>query len=295
MHINEYSNYLSSERRYSPHTVKSYLSDLSQFTEYMLEQYEINSFSEIESVHIRSWISYLISQKQSNTSVNRKISTLRSYYRFLLKQRKLEKNPMDLISSPKAKKRLPVYVEESKIEDLLHEDNFDDGFEGVRDRLIIELFYRTGIRLSELENLKDENIDLGLMQIKVLGKRNKERLIPISNNIKKLVIQYYNIRDEVFPDLKQNKFSFVTYKGDKIYSKMIYRIVRREIGRVSTANKRSPHVLRHSFATHMLNNGADINAIKELLGHSNLSATEIYTHNTISKLKNIYKQAHPRA
>lgn len=202
---------------------------------------------------------------------------------------------MDLISSPKAKKRLPVYVEESKIEDLLHEDNFDDGFEGVRDRLIIELFYRTGIRLSELENLKDENIDLGLMQIKVLGKRNKERLIPISNNIKKLVIQYYNIRDEVFPDLKQNKFSFVTYKGDKIYSKMIYRIVRREIGRVSTANKRSPHVLRHSFATHMLNNGADINAIKELLGHSNLSATEIYTHNTISKLKNIYKQAHPRA
>jgi integrase/recombinase XerC len=221
-------------------------------------------------------------------SVNRKISTLKTYFKFLLREGFISETPMSKVISPKSKKRLPVFIEQDHIELLLNEDNFDDGFIGARDKLIIDFFYVTGIRLSELINIKIVDINFDNKLVKVLGKRNKERLIPLSNrSIKEL---------ELF--IKKNKLNdylFTNLKGKKVYTKLVYRVVNKYIGKVSSANKRSPHILRHTFATHMLNNGADINAIKELLGHANLSATQVYTHNTIERLKTVYKQAHPRA
>lgn len=286
---NKFITYLSSEKRFSEHTVKSYTTDLKQFTSFLCDEFQIiDNIVEVRFQIIRTWIASLLEKGISPRSVNRKISTLKSYFKFLIREGVILENPMVKLVAPKSKKRLPIFIEEEQIASLLNEVQFEDGFTGERNKLIIELFYVTGIRLSELINIKILDVNFQSQVIKVLGKRNKERLIPLSSNVLeelKSFIDKYQI----------DYFLFANEDGKKLYTKLVYRIVNKYIGKISSVNKRSPHILRHTFATHMLNNGADINAIKELLGHVNLSATQVYTHNTIEKLKTVYKQAHPRA
>ena len=289
MFKDKFIQYISSEKRFSEHTIKSYSSDISQFQDFLSSEFDItNKVEEISFQLIRSWIAYLLENGINPRSVNRKISTLKTYFKFLLREGVLQDNPMLKVISPKSKKRLPVFIEEEQIENLLNKVEFEEGFVGERNKLIIEMFYVTGIRLSELINIKITSIDFEKRLVKVLGKRNKERLIPLSENILKELENFIEKHH-------LNYFLFTNLDGNKLYTKLVYRVVKKYIGVISSVNKKSPHILRHTFATHMLNNGADINAIKELLGHANLSATQVYTHNTIKKLKSVYKQAHPRA
>lgn len=281
--------YLQFEKRLSSHTILAYSGDLEQFYTYLHTIYEIKKLSDINHVLIRSWVVELMEQKISPRSVNRKITTLKTFYKYLLRQGIATENPMLKIMSPKTSKRLPVFVEKDNMNTLIDTIAFGDDLEGVRNKLIIELFYATGIRLSELINLKQVNVDLEACQIKVLGKRNKERIIPFSNEIKNSIQDYMDKK----PGLP-GEFLFQLKSGKKMYEKFVYRIVNEYLSMITTVDKKSPHVLRHTFATHMLNNGADLNAIKELLGHANLAATQVYTHNTVEKLKNIHKQAHPK-
>ena len=286
---NKFITYLSSEKRFSEHTIKSYTTDLKQFTSFLSSEFQIiDEINEISFQIIRTWIASLLEKGINPRSVNRKISTLKTYFKFLIREGELIENPMTKVVAPKSKKRLPVFIEEDQIASLLNEVQFEKDFVGQRNKLIIELFYVTGIRLSELINIKISDVDFNNQSIKVLGKRNKERIIPLSSN----VVNDLNIFIE---NKHKNKYLFTNLEGDKLYNKLVYRLVNKYIGEISSVNKKSPHILRHTFATHMLNNGADINAIKELLGHANLSATQVYTHNTIEKLKTVYKQAHPRA
>ena len=286
---NKFITYLSSEKRFSEHTIKSYTTDLKQFTSFLSSEFQIiDEINEISFQIIRTWIASLLEKGINPRSVNRKISTLKTYFKFLIREGKLIENPMMKVVAPKSKKRLPVFIEEDQIASLLNEVQFEEGFVGQRNKLIIELFYVTGIRLSELINIKISDVDFNNQSIKVLGKRNKERIIPLSSQ----VVNDLNIFIE---NNQKNKYLFTNLEGEKLYNKLVYRLVNKYIGEISSVNKKSPHILRHTFATHMLNNGADINAIKELLGHANLSATQVYTHNTIEKLKTVYKQAHPRA
>ena len=286
---NKFIKYLSSEKRFSEHTIKSYDTDLKQFTSFLLSEFQIiDEINEISFQIIRTWIASLLEKGINPRSVNRKISTLKTYFKFLIREGVLIENPITKVVAPKSKKRLPVFIEEDQIASLLNEVQFEKGFVGQRNKLIIELFYVTGIRLSELINIKISDVDLNKQSIKVLGKRNKERIIPLSSN----VVNDLNIFIE---NNQKNKYLFTNLEGEKLYNKLVYRLVNKYIAKISSVNKKSPHILRHTFATHMLNNGADINAIKELLGHANLSATQVYTHNTIEKLKTVYKQAHPRA
>lgn len=282
--------YLQYEKRFSNHTLVAYTNDLHQFLEYLFISYEIKDTEEINHTIVRSWVVSLMEQKVSPRSVNRKISTLKTFYKYLLRQNTVMENPMLKIQSPKTSKRLPVFVEKQNMDMLLDNIDFGEDFEGQRNKLIIELFYATGIRLSELINLKTSDIDLFNCQLKVLGKRNKERIIPFNNQISESLKKYITQKGDL-----EHDYLFINKKGKKIYEKFVYRVVNNYLSQVTTLDKKSPHVLRHSFATHMLNNGADLNAIKELLGHANLSATQIYTHNTVEKLKNIHKQAHPKA
>ena len=288
MYLKEFIHYIQSEKRYSDHTITSYKVDLNQFFNFLIEEYNIDHPQNVNFKIVRNWISHLLELGLKARSVNRKISTLKSYFRFLVISNYSDSNPTLKITSPKTSKRLPVFIEKDKINSLLDANFFDDNFSGHRDKLILELFYFTGIRLSELLNISISDIDFNNSQIKVLGKRNKERLIPLTYSLisdLRVFINKFNIGNYLFVD--ENK--------KKLYSKKVYRIVNKYISKVSSLKKKSPHILRHSFATHMLNNGADINAIKEILGHSNLSATQIYTHNSIKKLKNVHKQAHPKA
>jgi integrase/recombinase XerC len=282
--------YLQYEKRLSPHTLTAYSTDLIQFYDYLKINYQVKELNEINHSLIRSWIVSLMEQKISSRSVNRKITTLKTFYKFLLRQKVVTDNPMLKIQSPKTSKRLPVFVEKEKMDVLLDNIEFGNDEEGVRNKLIIEMFYSTGMRLSELINLKYKNIDLPSGQLKVLGKRNKERIIPFNNELKSKIEEYLNTQKR-----KTNETLFTTADGKKMYEKLVYKIVKQYLSLVTTIDKKSPHVLRHTFATHMLNNGADLNSIKELLGHANLSATQVYTHNTVEKLKNIHKQAHPKA
>ena len=241
---------------------------------------------------IRSWLVHLMEQHTGARSVNRKLTTLKSFYRFLMKDGILEENPMQRITPPKTSKRLPVFVEKDRMEMLLDNVSFGEGYPGLRDKLVVEMFYSTGMRLTELVNLKETDVDLHGDTIKVLGKRNKERLIPFSKKFGSLLKDYIEAKRQEFGGAED---LFLTDKGKKIYTKMAYRIVHNNLGLVTTMEKKSPHVLRHTFATHLLNNGAELNAVKELLGHASLAATQVYTHNSIEKLKRIYKQAHPKA
>ena len=257
--------YLQFEKRFSPHTLVAYQTDLSQFIDYLEHTYEIKVIEEVNHSLIRSWIVDLMNHKISPRSVNRKITTLKTFYKFLL-------------------------LENEKMDTLLDNIEFGDDATGLRNKLIIELFYATGMRLSELINLKESDVDLYANQVKVLGKRNKERIIPFAAELKNLIKKYMDSKPESSLDLL-----FLSDKGKKMSEKFVYTSVKMYLSQVTTIDKKSPHVLRHTFATHMLNNGADLNAIKDLLGHANLSATQVYTHNTVEKLKNIHKQAHPKA
>jgi len=230
----------------------------------------------------------------SSLTINRKISTLKTFYKFLIREGYVTINPMDKVTAPRLSKKIPTFVDEQHINNLLDDFSFGDDFPGIRNKTIIEMFYNTGMRLSELIELKTADVNLIEGTIKVLGKRNKERIIPIHQSFVNTLKQYLEKKDAQYPSLQHNYF-FVTDKGNKLYEKFVYRIVNKYLKFVSTIEKKSPHILRHTFATHLLNKGADLNAIKELLGHANLSATQIYTHNTFEKLKSIYKQAHPRA
>jgi integrase/recombinase XerC len=295
--------FIQFEKRYSPHTVTAYRNDLDQFYAYLDLQFGLSEIKEVTHPMIRSWVVHEMEQGLTPRSINRKLTTLKSYYKFLIREGIVTENPMRKVSSPKSSKRLPVFLEKEHIRLLLDEIKFDEGFPGLRDRLIIEMFYATGMRLSELLVIKETDLDFHNSTVKVLGKRNKERLIPFSNKIRDLLKVYLAERSEFIEKMSSSAgkvkgnsdYLFITDSGHKIYAKMVYRIVNHYLSMVTTLKKRSPHVLRHTFATHLLNNGAEINAVKELLGHANLSATQVYTHNTIEKLKKVYKQAHPKA
>lgn len=287
---NNFLEYIHYEKRCSPHTRTAYAKDLLQFTDYLYTVYGITLATEISHPLIRSWIASLVEQKITPRSVNRKITTIKTFYKYLLRQDIVLDNPMLKIQSLKTSKKLPVFIEKEKMDVLLDNIDFGNDFEGQRNKLILELFYATGIRLSELINLKQINVDLQLSQLKVLGKRNKERIVPFNNYLNNQIISYLTSKKNL-----NDALLFVDKKGNKLYEKFVYRLVNTYLSQVTTVNKKSPHILRHTFATHMLNNGADLNAVKELLGHTSLAATQIYTHNTVEKLKNIYKQAHPKA
>ena len=292
-YILSFLNYLEFEKRYSKRTIESYRTDLFQFEKYCstLANSELLS---ADGKLIRGWIVNLLEENCQNRSVNRKISTLKSFYKFLLRQGYINSNPLLKVESLKTGKQLPVFVTTNQTHQLFTEVEFGSDFHGVRNKLILDLLYATGIRLSELIHLKNKDIDEFNLTIKVLGKRNKERVIPITMEMVRTIKNYWDLMKEVGFN-KEIEFLLVTDKGDKLYPKFVYRVVTTALKLVSTQDKKSPHVLRHTFATHMLNNGAEINAIKELLGHSSLAATQVYTHNTFEKLKKIYKQAHPRA
>lgn len=295
MKIEQFLQYIELEKRYSQNTVQSYRRDLLQFEEYLDVVYQISSFKDVNDQMVRSWLADFMEEGLASKTINRKLSTLKSFYRFLSREEYISINPVNKIQGPKLKKRLPVFIKESNIQQLFnHEIDYND-FEQVRNLLIMELFYATGIRRAELMSLTIQNVNIYEKQIKVLGKRNKERIIPIGNDILKLFDIYVELREKCLSVENESDFVFLTKKGKKIYPKLVYRVVNSYLSTVSTQDKKSPHVLRHTFATHMLNNGADLNAVKEILGHASLAATQIYTHNTIEKLKKIYQQAHPKA
>jgi integrase/recombinase XerC len=293
-HKESFLQYLLIEKGCSSHTVRSYKNDLDQFFAFTEKSGSSVSFSEISSYDVRAWIVSMMDNNISSSSVHRKISCLRIFFRYLRKEGIISHDPMNKVVLPKRKKKLPVFVSEDALDNLLDKYEFGKGFPGIRNRTIIEMLYLTGMRRAELIGLKNADVDLPAGTIKVTGKRNKQRIIPLVKSFTVRIEEYINIRNEHFPSDHEGWF-FITNSGNKLYDKHVYNTVKCYLTMVTTIEKRSPHVLRHTFATHMLNHGADLNSIKELLGHANLSATQIYTHNTFEKLKKVYKQAHPRA
>ncbi|MDR0657361.1 MAG: tyrosine recombinase XerC [Mediterranea sp.] len=287
-------DYLRFERNYSDNTIVGYGKDIAQFRNFLQERgSEEFDPSVVETDDIREWIVSLMDGGSGSSSVNRKLSALRSFYKYLLKRGEVTKDPLRKITGPKKKKPLPVFIKESDMDRLLDETDFGDGFVGCRDRLIVGTFYATGVRLSELIGLNDSDVDFSSSQLKVSGKRNKQRLIPFGDELKQTMLEYVNIRNEQTP--RMTDAFFVKENGERLYKELVYGIVKRNLSKVVTQKKRSPHVLRHTFATTMLNHEAELGTIKELLGHSSLATTEIYTHTTFEELKKVYKQAHPRA
>lgn len=294
MLINGFLTYLQHEKRYSPHTISGYRTDLLQFEAFLAKDFEI-TVVEVKSTQVRSFIVSLSDQKISENAIGRKISTLRSFYKYLLSEQQLTANPMLLIKAPKVPKRLPTFIEEAKMDQLLdHQEIFDETFSSQRDRIVLELLFGTGIRLAELLLLKETDVNFYESTIKVLGKRNKERIVPMHQALVSRLKEYLALKTlQLFNN--KNTTLIVTNTGADAYPKLIYRIVHHYLTFISTQDKKSPHVLRHSFASSLLNKGADLNAIKELLGHASLAATQVYTHNSVERLKTIYKQAHPKA
>lgn len=294
MTVEQFLIYLQHEKRYSSHTIQSYKTDLLQFGDFMLKTFEL-PLIEVKYIHVRNFIVTLMDDKISANSVGRKLSTLRSFYKFLLREHIIVLNPMALVKAPKVPKKLPVFVDEAKMDVLLDsKEFFDNSFPSVRDRLIIETLFGTGMRLAELLALKEADINFYDSTIRVTGKRNKERIIPIHKTLRHQLKEYAALKTLQNFDNKTAGL-IVTDKGTTAYPQLIRRIVSRYLTYISTQDKKSPHVLRHSYATSLLNRGADLNAIKELLGHASLAATQVYTHNSVERLKTIYKQAHPKA
>ena len=292
MHFSDYLAYIEHEKRYSRHTVVSAETDLRQFTEFLEADFDLKDLKEVLQIHIRSWVASLAESGISNRSIQRKISTLRSYYKYQIRNNQIRTSPAEGVAAPKIAERLPQFVEEENILELLISQNrFEDSFEGKRDELILKLFYYTGMRLSELINIKIADIDMIKQNIRVIGKRNKERLLPISKIFVEDIQNFKVKREELRERVEIPPYLLLTESGKKLYPKLVYRKVNHYLTKVTTLSKKSPHVLRHSFATHMLNNGADLNAIKELLGHADLTATQVYTHNSICLL---YTSPSPR-
>lgn len=293
-HKESFLQYLKIEKRYSPLTVRSYINDLDQFDHYLRLQDMPGRPEDVGYHDVRSWIVSLIEGGYSPVSIHRKISSLRVFYRYLRKEGFTNNDPLEKVVLPKMKKRLPVFIEEGSLDRLLDDYDFGTDFDGIRNRTIIEMLYLTGMRRAELTGLRDTDVDIREATVKVTGKRNKQRIIPLLKPFTLRLEDYVRARNNQFPDLKAEWF-FLGNNGNKLYDKFVYNTVKKYLSIVTTIEKKSPHILRHTFATHMLNNGADLNSIKEFLGHANLSATQIYTHNSFEKLRRIYKQAHPRA
>lgn len=290
--IQPFLDYLRFEKRYSLHTLISYQNDLEQFFAYLASQFDAPPVDKITAMFIRSWLAEMKEEEMSSKSINRKISALRSFFKYAMKTGVLAQTPMTAITAPKISKRLPSFVEEKDIATLFNHVSFEDSWKGRTERLVLLLFYSTGMRLSELIHLKESQVDPEYGQVKVLGKGNKERIIPVSKELM-ADIRLYLSEKPVAEEKVANVF--VTEKGRPLQPRSVYAFVKEQLAKVTTIQKKSPHILRHSFATHLMNHGADLNAVKELLGHSSLAATQVYTHNTIEKLKDVFKKAHPKA
>ncbi|MCF2489595.1 tyrosine-type recombinase/integrase [Dyadobacter sp. CY347] len=289
--ITSFIDFLKFEKRASVHTVKSYQTDLDQFQKYLLFQYELDKPEEAKAPMLRSWIVSLMEEGMNPSSINRKIASLRTFYGFLKRKKVVSLDPTKILSALKTRKKLPAFVEEKSMETLFLPETFTEDFEGVRDRTIMELLYGSGIRLSELVSLEIKDLNLPARTIRVIGKRSKERVVPISTSLANLLFQYLTLRA---PE-EDTQCLILTNSGKAVYPVFVQRTVEKYLSAVTTLSQKSPHVLRHTYATHLLNRGADLNAIKELLGHANLAATQIYTHNSIEKLKKTHQQAHPKA
>jgi integrase/recombinase XerC len=288
-----FKDYLQKEKKYSLHTVTAYSNDLYDFEAFLKQDFDQDSLEDVNYSQIRSWIVSLVDAGISNTSVNRKISSLKSFYKFLLKIKRIQASPLLKHKALKTPKKLQIPFSEKELDNVLNYIVYPKGFEGMRDKLIIDLFYTTGIRRAELIGLKVANVDLSKGVLKVLGKRNKERILPMLPVIQEQVRLYLSERAGL-EEIKDGEFFFLTLKGVKLNDSLVYRLINMYFSNVSEKVKKSPHVLRHTFATHMLNNGADLNSVKELLGHSSLASTQIYTHSSLAELKKVYGDAHPR-
>lgn len=293
--IDSFINYLEFEKKASPHTVEAYRRDLKQFEEFVGLSFEMNEISEALHPELRAWVIDLVDSGLSATSVNRKIATLRAYYKFLLRSRIISADPTYKLKSLKTPKKLPEFVQEQAIASVLDKSVYEPTFEGQRDKMVMEFLYLTGVRLSELIGLKWSDINLIEDSVKVLGKRKKERIIPITKGLKQNILLYKKVFEERFSKVGQSDYFIVSNQQNQSYPMMIFRIVRHYLDLFAQTSKRSPHVLRHTFATHLLNKGADLNAVKDLLGHASLAATQVYTHNSMEKLKAVFEQAHPKA
>lgn len=293
MVMNTFIQYLTYEKRCSQHTLTAYTTDLNQFTNFLNQQFEIDTIVVARHRHIRSWIVHLMRQGISSRTIHRKLATLKSLYHYLQRREIISQNPMQKVIAPKARQTIPAFLKETETERLFDDVVFEKGFSGMRDKCLLEVLYETGMRRSELIKLQLQDVDLSQNYIKVTGKGNKQRLIPFGNTLLNSIQAYIEIRNQTFGGL--NAYLFLTNKGAKLYPKFVYNVVHRYLSMVTTIDKRSPHIMRHSFATHLLNNGADLEAIKMLLGHQSLAATQIYTHNSLEKLKTAYEKAHPKA
>ncbi len=293
-HIQPFLDSLRFEKRYSPHTIRSYHDDLFQFSTFLQSTFDDPELKDISAPFVRSWLASLKEAKLTGKSINRKISSLKVFFKYQMRVELLETTPMVNIVSPKISKRLPVYVEQKDMEVLLNHVEFADNLQGQTDRLILNLFYSTGMRLSEMVQLEERQVDQHYKTVRVLGKGNKERIIPVSEELMRDIELYRQLKKKELED-SDSPYLLVDKKGKQLYHKYVYLAVKKYLKEVSTQEKKSPHVLRHTFATHLTNNGADLNAVKELLGHSSLAATQIYTHNSIEKLKQIHKKAHPKS
>lgn len=293
MFISEFISYLLLEKQYSKHTTTAYKADVLEFISFYQKEYSTAEITKANYTEIRSWIVFMVDHGLSNRTINRKISSLKTYYKFLLKTEQIDKTPLTKHIALKTPQKLQVPFSEKEIEEVISSLKTQDDFEGIRDRLVIELFYATGMRRAELVNLKLQDIDIDRQQIKVLGKRNKERYLPLLLSVCDTIKKYLNKRAEVEND-QSASFLFLTKKGVKIYETLVYRIINSYFSKVSSKVKKSPHMIRHSFATHLLNEGANLNAVKELLGHSSLAATQVYTHHSVAQLAKIHKESHPR-
>jgi integrase/recombinase XerC len=290
---NKFYDYLLLEKNYSKHTVTAYINDICFFESFLSNEFEDDNLISVNYNQIRSWIVSLSDDGISNTSINRKVSSLKSFYKFLLKTKQIDTSPLLKHKALKAPKKIQIPFSEKELDLVLNQIIYKEGFEGVRDKLIVDLFYTTGIRRTELINLKIQNVDLSNKTIKVIGKRNKERIIPILTIIEEQIKKYLSERSSV-QELKESECFFLLSNGVKLNDSFVYRLINYYFSNVSEKVKKSPHILRHTFATHLLNNGADINSVKELLGHSSLASTQVYTHNSLAELQKVYKSAHPR-
>lgn len=294
-HIAEFLDYLRFEKRYSPHTILAYKNDLEAFFDFLEKTYGKVSLPEVKASLVKTWLASLKAADFGSRTINHKISTLRSFFKYQLKKGRITLNPLSTITALKVSKRLPMFVEEPGMDTLLRHVAFPDNWEGKTEKLIITILYNTGMRKSELINLQCQNIDYGQQTVKVLGKGNKERIIPISSTVLQDIREYEQSKLEMVEQNAAPAYLLINKSGKQLNPRWVYGVVKKYLSQVTTIEKRSPHILRHSFATHLMNNGADLNAVKELLGHSSLAATQVYTHNSIEKLKEIFKQAHPKA